>query len=191
MPKRLVLSSSGTSSFDSAHFTPGDPSGSDSKESTCNAGDMASVPGLGRSPGEGNGSPLQYSCLENSMDREAWQATVHKVAKSRTRLGNEPFHTMLSFPYGFTYDLLHAVDFLKIRKRWLWHLGLSLYSQGLSYCQVHGKYIANMDINTYSFHIWPLTCSWGRITTVLKSGHLSTRAFSLNGFPWFMWKVVP
>ena len=62
--------------------------GSDGKESTCNAGDLSSVPGLGRSPGEGNGNPLQYSCLENSMDRGAWQATVHEVAKSQTRLSN-------------------------------------------------------------------------------------------------------
>ena len=47
------------------------------------AGDMGSIPGLGRSSGEGNGNPLQYSCLENSMDRGAWQATVHGAAKSR------------------------------------------------------------------------------------------------------------
>ena len=52
--------------------------------------DMGSIPGLGRSPGEGNGNPLQYSCLENFMDRGAWQATVHGVAKSWTRLRN--FH---------------------------------------------------------------------------------------------------
>ena len=54
------------------------------KESTCNVGDLGSIPGLGRSPGEGNGYPLQYSGLENSMDRGAWQATVHGVAKCRT-----------------------------------------------------------------------------------------------------------
>ena len=48
--------------------------------------DAGSIPGLGRSPGGENGNPLQYSCLENPMDREAWQATVHRVAKSRTRL---------------------------------------------------------------------------------------------------------
>ena len=52
------------------------------KESACNAGDARSIPGLGRSPGEGNGNPLQYSCLEHSMDRGAWWATVHGVAKS-------------------------------------------------------------------------------------------------------------
>ena len=54
----------------------GFPGGSGSKESACNAGDLGSVPGLGRSPGEGNGNPPQYSCLKNSMDRGAWQATV-------------------------------------------------------------------------------------------------------------------
>ena len=52
-----------------------------SRESACNAGDVTSIPGSGRSHGEGNGNPLQYSCLENPMDRRAWQATVHEVAK--------------------------------------------------------------------------------------------------------------
>ena len=54
------------------------------KESTCNAGDPGSIPGSVRSPGEGNGDPLQYSCLENPMNREAWWATVHGVAKNET-----------------------------------------------------------------------------------------------------------
>ena len=62
----------------------GFPGGSEDKASACNAGDPSSIPGLGRSPGEGNGNPLQYSCLENPMDRGAWQAIVHGVAKSRT-----------------------------------------------------------------------------------------------------------
>ena len=56
------------------------------KASACNAGDPGSIPGSGRSPGEGNGNPLQYSCLENPMGRGAWWATVHGVAKSQTRL---------------------------------------------------------------------------------------------------------
>ena len=63
-------------------ITLGLPSGSDGKVSACNAGDQGSIPGLGRSPGEGNGNPLQYSCLENSMDGGAWWATVHGVAES-------------------------------------------------------------------------------------------------------------
>ena len=61
----------------------GFPGDADGKESACNAGDLGSVPGSGRSPGEGNGNLLQYSCLENSMDRRAWRATVHGVAKSQ------------------------------------------------------------------------------------------------------------
>ena len=60
------------------------PGGSDGKELACNAGDPDSVPGSGKPPGEGNGYPLQYSCLENSMDRGDWQVTVHGVAKSWT-----------------------------------------------------------------------------------------------------------
>ena len=62
------------------------PGGSVDKDSACSAGDLSSIPGLGRSPGEGNGNPLQYSCLENSMDRGARWATVHGVTKSRIRL---------------------------------------------------------------------------------------------------------
>ena len=64
------------------------PGGSDDKEcgkeSACNAGDLGSFSGLGRCPGEGNGYPLQYSCLENFMNRRAWQASVQGVAKSQT-----------------------------------------------------------------------------------------------------------
>ena len=66
----------------------GFPGSSDSIESACNAGDSGSIPGLGRSPGEGNGNPLWYSCLENPMDREAWQSIVHEVTKSLTQLND-------------------------------------------------------------------------------------------------------
>ena len=58
------------------------------EEFACNAGDQGLIPGLGRSSGEGNGNPLHYSCLENPMDTGDWQATVHGVAKSQTRLNN-------------------------------------------------------------------------------------------------------
>ena len=77
------------------YFTTGFPSGSDSEESACRAGDMGSIPGLGRSPGEGNGIPLQYSCLGNPMDRGAWWAAVHGVTNSQTWLSN------------FTFTFLH------------------------------------------------------------------------------------
>ena len=66
----------------------GFPGSSADKESTCNAGDLGSVPGLGNSPGGGHGNPLQYSCLENPIDRGAWRATVHGVTKSWTRLSD-------------------------------------------------------------------------------------------------------
>ena len=66
----------------------GFPSGSVVKNPPANAGDLGSIPGPGRSPGGGNGHPLQYSCLENSMDRGAWQATAHWVAKDRTQLNS-------------------------------------------------------------------------------------------------------
>ena len=69
-------------------ITLGFPDGSDSKESACYARDLSSIPGSGTSPGEGNGKPLQYSCLENSMGRGALQGMVPRVAKSGTLLSN-------------------------------------------------------------------------------------------------------
>ena len=68
------------------------PGSSDSKESACDSGDLSYIPGLAKFPGEGNGNPLQYSCLENSMDRGAW---VHGVTKSQTELSEEHFHFSL------------------------------------------------------------------------------------------------
>ena len=64
------------------------PGGTSGKESACNVGNPGLIPGSGRPLGEGNGNPLQYSCLENSMDIAAWWATVHRVSKSQTRLSD-------------------------------------------------------------------------------------------------------
>jgi len=69
---------------------PGFPCSSVGKESACNAGDLGLIPGLGRSPGEGNGNPLKYSCLENPMDKGAWRATVHGVTKVGHDLPTKP-----------------------------------------------------------------------------------------------------
>ena len=66
--------------------------GIENRLGVCNAGDRSSILKSGKSPGEGNGNPLQYSCLENSMDRGAWWATVHGVAKSQTRLSDNHHH---------------------------------------------------------------------------------------------------
>ena len=81
----------------------GFPGGSDSKESACNAGDLGSIPGLGKHPGEENSNPLQYSCLENPMDKGAWRATVPGVARSQTWLT----HSHFSFPI-----LIHASSYV-------------------------------------------------------------------------------
>ena len=80
-------------------YVYGFPGGSDGKESACNAGNPCSIPGSIRFPGGGNGSPLQYSSLENSVDRGAWQANFHGVAKSQTRPSNFHFHFVIFIPY--------------------------------------------------------------------------------------------
>ena len=72
--------------------------GSDSEESASNGGDLGSFPGLGRSPGEGKGNPLQCSCLENPMDRGDWWAMVHRVTKSRTQLCRLNTHAITKMP---------------------------------------------------------------------------------------------
>ena len=99
--------------FPGAFYAWGFPGGSDSKEYACNSGDLGSVTGLRRGPGEGNGNPLQYFCLEYSMDRGAWQVIVHGVTNSRRRLSNEHFfhflcmrhfHTLLYYFTNFSYS---------------------------------------------------------------------------------------
>ena len=81
---KIVIPPNGHSIFLKYDVLMGFPGGSDGKESDCNVGDPGSIPGLGRSPGGGHGNPLQYSWLENPMDRGAWRASVRGVAKSWT-----------------------------------------------------------------------------------------------------------
>ena len=88
-------------------FASGFPGGSDGKESACNAGVLALIPGLGRFPGGGNGYPLQYSCLESPMDRGAWRAAIHGVTKSCTWLSN-----FLYVCFSISID----VPFIRLRK---------------------------------------------------------------------------
>ena len=82
----------------------GFPGGSDSKESTCNLRDLDSIPGSGRSPGEGSGYPFQYSCLENSMDRGACWTIVHGVANSQTQLSNTHPYNIHTHIHKFTQN---------------------------------------------------------------------------------------
>ena len=108
-------------------FSSGFPGGSDGKASAGNERDLGSPPGSGRSPEEGNSNPFQYSCLENSMDGGAWQATVHWVTKSQTRLSNFTFFLSLQiFQSIFTefwlfiifeelIHFFHVVKFISIK----------------------------------------------------------------------------
>ena len=88
------------------------PGGSDGKESACNAGHLGSNPESGRSPGEGNGNPLQYSCLENPMDRGAWRATVHGVAKSWIQLKQLSMHALAHQKCWDEIEALHLTSHL-------------------------------------------------------------------------------
>ena len=97
--------------FEQDHLIKGFPRSSVSKESACSAGDPSLISGLGRSPGEGNGNPLQYSCLENPTLREAWQATIHGVVRVGHDLAttSPPFDKKLSlcitcFHKGFYFS---------------------------------------------------------------------------------------
>ena len=83
-PKAEVLYTSSLKRLYSLSVKEGFPGGSDGKESACNVKDLSSFPGLGRSPGEGNSYPLQYSCLKKSMDRGAWQAIVNEITRVNT-----------------------------------------------------------------------------------------------------------
>ena len=97
------------------------PGGSDSKESACNTGDLGSIPGSGRSPGEGNGYPLQYSCPENSMDKGTWWSTVHGVVLSQTRLSD---FNCFSFPVLISLYLMQC-NFIAY---FSYHFGLEKFS---------------------------------------------------------------
>ena len=93
--------------------------GSDCKASACNVGDLGSIPGSGRSPGEGNGTPLQYSCLENPMDRGAWQATVHGVVKSQTRLATS-LHFIIQMGEKMNYFLFQGTLRILASRSLIW-----------------------------------------------------------------------
>ena len=93
------------------------PHGSDDKESTHNAGDSGLIPGSGRSPGEGNGYPLQYSCLGNPTDRRAWRATDHGVAKSQTWLCEFHFH----FQWNQLLAFIYCMHIVAIREKFAFY----------------------------------------------------------------------
>ena len=112
------------------------PGSSDSKESACNAGDPDLIPGSGRSSGDGNGYPLQYSCLENSMDRGAWWAIVHEATKSQTQLSDSHTHIisasqkpyLLSTSVKYIFFFPENGWFIQIRVYWSHYVNLQTYN---------------------------------------------------------------
>ena len=104
-------------------FLLGFPDGSEVKVSACNAGDLGLIPGSGRSPGEGNGNPFQYSCLENPMDGGAWWATVHGVAKSRTWLSD------FTFTFTLKYDVEHLFIYFFLSVHLLCEMSVQIFCQ--------------------------------------------------------------
>ena len=135
----------------------GFPGGSEGKASTCNVGDPGSIPGLGRSPGEGNGNPPQYSCLENPMDspRGAWQATVHRVTKSRTRLSD--------YTFTFYFSLQSCECWLHLSgSSVIWYICLSHCYISLKNWQDYtlGNYYWINGIKVMKWGVFPVTQWW-------------------------------
>ena len=119
------------------------------KASACNAGDPGLISGWGRSPGEGNGNPLQYSCLENSMDGGAWEATVHGVAKSGTRLSD--------FTFTFSCLSLKAFHGSQVPLRQCpnsrtWCTGFTIFGSGQ-------KALYHHQLQLRRLSLWPDPCS--------------------------------
>ena len=105
------------------------------KESACNSRDQGSIPGLGRSPGEGSSSPLQYSCLEDPMDRRAWWSIVHGVAKSCTWLSNYRFH----FFFNLDIKLANNKNYHCITYKALLYIIIKFGSRCCYYCPISWK----------------------------------------------------
>ena len=93
---------------------------SQTKESTCNAGDLGSIPGWGRSPGEGKGYPFQYSLLGNPVDQGAWRATTHRIAKRQTWLKPFSTHMYIKIPHSFCATHINVVSHHVVWENQFW-----------------------------------------------------------------------
>ena len=156
----------------------GFPCGSAGKQSACNAGDLGSIPELGRSPGEGKGYPLQYSGLENLMDRGAWGATVHRVAKSQTWLKRLSTHL--------------KINCLSSSNKLFSHLFISMWIYIHCIILVKIKYSSNMNMHVSDFsQVWLIETPW----TVAQQAPLSkglSRQEYWSGLPRpFLWDDMP
>ena len=150
----------------------GFPGGSDGKESACNASDPGSFPGSGRSPGEGNGYPLQYSCQENPMDRGAWWATVHGVPKSWTQLSNTFTFSFLAKLWKFWTSVSSSINWERLTLGSTWRVNAITYIKyawclmGVgwwTFSRIHGN---RSSLKKSSFVVW----SQGSALSVRTSG---------------------
>ena len=139
----------------------GFPGGSNGKESACNEEDLGSIPGLGRSTGKGNGYSLQYSCLENSMDRTAWQITVHGVTELDTT--EQP-----SFPLSYIYIEREYKIKREKRVQWMNQTNTTLITWPASTSRVKSKFIEwTFDLMRREWHFK----SAAILLKVLKESH--------------------
>ena len=149
------------------------PGGSASKESACNAGDPGLISGLGRSPGGGNGNPLQYSCLENRMDRGAWRATVHGVAGSDMTGNTFTFISQLSTTEPGTHIYLYhtskgILESSEIKNRQVYHIIIQLLiiiaynniCEKLTTYFIRLSYILPFVVVQSLSHVWLLATPW-------------------------------
>ena len=137
------------------------PGSSDGKVSAYNAGDLGSIPGSGRSPGEGNGNPLQYSCLENPMDRGAWWATIHGVAKSWTGLSDFCVCMCLCV---ISTSCVHTSFFLLFMNMCAYFIHSFFYLWTYELFTVFRSYKHTITMNNVAVqslsHVWLFATSW-------------------------------
>ena len=148
------------------------------KESAYNVGDPGSIPGQGRSPGEGDGNPLQYSCLENPMDGEAWQATVRGVTKSWTRLSD----------FTFTFTQSYSIQCHLARSCFMSFSTILLFSSFESYCPCSNNSLKIQSFCyqgilkvSFNFYSWLVISAAAAATEKAMATHSSTLAWKI---PW-------
>ena len=146
---------------DSLYHFLGFPGGLDGKESACSAGDLGSIPGSGRSPGEGNSNPLQYSCLENPVDGGVWSATVHGIAKAQ--LSDFSFFLSLSLPTPLTPVSIYLPIYHLF---YLSSISLSTYLSFIYYLCLTINYLSMYLSIGLSGTSYILSSDWKRIQTL-------------------------
>ena len=167
----------------------GFPGGSEDKVSAYNVGDPGLIPGSGRSPGEGNGNPLQYSCLENPMDGGAWWATVHRVAKGRTWLSNFTFISLSELLFNLCNISLNFMWIILTDRRVgeFTYLGHS-FETDISFCfkvksMIKWSNFVNLDADIKVIFFLVFDSVTGKFWSMLGTTHVHESTFQL----WILW----